>query len=368
MADEKVIAWNDLFNEPEKFPNLVEANSDEAVAPTAPDEIDPAPTAKESAEEQPVASPDVLDPLAKENLRNESGTEPLSQEAENFKAAFFRVTKLLETKEYAMLSLSKNQLNSLALEATRPPLPEGAVRVQMIEERSKELLDAAKRHSKANSGEPIKPKRGRFRPSLRYDHQRRVPPSKVVEDAVSLSDVSEDEIQVDNPEDHYIEVLDRKHGSEAEESDPELQPFRATLSEEADRVRLRLTIVKALDWTVENCTHCGRPNPADKPRSTVLRVDHPNLEEIGVIKRIAVHCHKCHDAEATILESGPWLADLTADELQGFVLRKKGLNQREIGEAMSPKRSQVAVSRILKSVEQKQSAAIMAIFRRTGGA
>jgi hypothetical protein len=368
MADEKVVALNDLFNQPEKFPDLVEANSDEAVAPTAPDEIDPAPTAKEGAEEQPVASPELLDPLATENLRNESGTEPLSNEAGNFEAAKFRLRKLLEMKEYAMLTLLEHHLDTLALQASAPPLPEGAVRVQTIDKRIIELLRAAKQDHKSKSCGPIKPKHGRFRPTLLYDHQRRVAPSKVVEDAVPLCYVREGEVTDDKLEDDYIAVLDRKHGSEVEASIQEPQPRGVTLKEEADRLRLRLTITKALDATVEDCSHCGKPIPADKRRSTVLRIDHINLEEIGVIKRIAVHCEKCRDVDATILESGPWLADLTADELQAYKLKRQRLNQTEIGEAMSPKRSQETVSRILKNVEQKRTAAMMATFRRTGGA
>src|SRR6266478_1127864 len=100
---------------------------------------------------RPIFTDELLEDL--EPVRDpdkEASNEPLSEEAENFEAALFRLTELLEDRPYSKLKLSLGERSSIALAASAPPLPQGAKRARTIDRRLKDLLNAAKRDFKAN--------------------------------------------------------------------------------------------------------------------------------------------------------------------------------------------------------------------------
>jgi hypothetical protein len=297
--------------------------------------------------------------------------EFLSQAEENLKAAKLLLSELLEQPAYRTLKLTEARRESLVQSAVRTPLPGGTDRVEVIKGSLKKSLKELRKEEKAAM--PQTPQRGRMRPTLCFDHKTPMPPSKAIDCAIPFSQLKYNEEKYKSPED-YLSTLERKHGSESETANLEREQREGEYAQATEALNLRLPVRSILDRAPSSCTNCGEPIPADRPRSTILRVDQPTLERIGAIKAIAVHCEQCCDAnpenqsKMATLEDESWTADLTPDELEAYELRREGLKQADIGAKMIPARSQATASRLLKQVDQKRRAFRAGRLRKTGGA
>jgi hypothetical protein len=189
-----------------------------------------------------------------------------------------------------------------------------------------------------------------MRPSLHYDHKKPLAPSKAIENAISL-------------EGAQLE-LEHKIGSESEEAREEQREERLRYLQQFVAGRLPLGVL----GKARKCGNCGRQIPDDEPRSVILRVDMPALGKVSSIEPEALYCQQCRSTTSRGTEDESWTVALTSAERHAYRLHKQGLTQEEIGQGMTPVRSQEQISRILRKVESKRIAALAGKYSKTGGA
>jgi hypothetical protein len=275
----------------------------------------------------------------------------------------FILKELLETRLYSKLKLPRECLESLGRNASAPPLPEGAQRVETLKKRLRGLLNSEKKHAKAMSEMPRQPIRGRSRRTLRYDHKRRVSPSRVFENPIQFSNLKYDRHSYKSVDD-YLErrtvVLERKLGSASEDS-----------HEEELEARLKwlrqLSADSADELSAGQCSKCGTHLEEETTWYTVVRVSRSPQGGIGSIEPVASSCRKCGIPSQSSWEQ-EWMRDLAEEELEIYRLHKEGVKQAEIGSRLVPKKSQPLISRILKRIEQKRTTARGICLLKTGGA
>jgi DNA-binding CsgD family transcriptional regulator len=168
---------------------------------------------------------------------------------------------------------------------------------------------------------------------------------------------------------HVMYELERKGGSEYEQSRFESQAEETLLEESAEATHLQ----PALDSAPTACTNCGETIPNETKRFVIFRAELPHVgKEISSIDWMSVQCTKCEAGSNAWSRSRSrnsdqsWLAELSSDEYYAWTRKKEGLNQREISAQMG--KTQPTVSRLLKRVDHKRRQALIARLRSTGGA